>query len=109
MAEPLLNDEIEALEVDLLDEYHNRIGVVPKAEALALAKSRNLDLLIVLPDAMPPVAKIVDYQRYMAEFLKRGRQAATGRAHQGEATDLMSRRRVAGGGQAASDKQQAEP
>lgn len=109
MAEPFLNDQIEAHEVDLLDEHHNRIGVVPKTEALALAKSRNLDLLIVLPDAMPPVAKIVDYQRYMAEFLKRGRQAATGRAHQGEATDLTSKRRLSGGGQAASGNEQAEP
>lgn len=109
MAEPFLNEQIEAHEVDLIDEHHNMIGVVPKAEALAMAKSRNLDLLIVLPDAMPPVAKIVDYQRYMAEFIKRGRQAATHRAHQGEATDLMSRRRLAGGGQAASGGEQAEP
>jgi Translation initiation factor 3 (IF-3) len=109
LAEPLLNDQIEAQEVDLLDEFHNRIGVVPKAEALALARLRNLDLLIVLPDAMPPVAKIVDYQRYMAEFLKRGRQAATGRVHQGEATDLISRRRLSGGGEAASGGEQGQP
>jgi translation initiation factor IF-3 len=96
LAEPFLNDQIEAHEVDLIDEYHNRIGVGPKAEALALARERNLDLLIVEPEAMPPVAKIVNYQRYMAEFLKRGRQTATGRLHQGEVTDLTSRRRAVG-------------
>ncbi len=41
-----------------------QLGVISRAEALALAKEDGLDLIEVSPDTNPPVAKIVDWGKY---------------------------------------------
>lgn len=44
-------------------------------EALAMATSRELDLVEVSPDADPPVCKIIDYGKFRYQQDKRGREA----------------------------------
>ncbi len=46
---------------DLPDES---LGIISREQALAIAKQRNLDLLLISETATPPVCKIVDYGRY---------------------------------------------
>ncbi|PON70446.1 Translation initiation factor [Parasponia andersonii] len=47
--------------VRLIDEQQNMVGVVSKAEALQMADDADLDLVILSPDADPPVVRIMDY------------------------------------------------
>ena len=61
---PPLNERIRDREVRLIDEDGSQLGIVPTREALAAAKEKGLDLLLVQPDANPPVARILDYGRH---------------------------------------------
>lgn len=62
-----VNEWIRVPEVRLVDETGGHHGVVPTAQALALARERGLDLVEVSPLANPPVAKIVNYSKLKYE------------------------------------------
>lgn len=55
----------------VVDEEGKQVGVMPSREALALARSRGLDLVEVSPQASPPVCRIMDYGKYKYEASKR--------------------------------------
>jgi len=46
-----------------------------KSDALALAKERGLDLVVVTEKASPPVARILDYGKYAYQQQKKERRA----------------------------------
>ena len=72
--QPLLNERIRDRELRVIDEDGGQIGIVTRQEALQVARDKGLDLLVVQPDATPPVAKIVDFHRYEFENKKRERE-----------------------------------
>ena len=57
----LLNEGIRAREVRLIDQNGEQLGIKTKTEALEIAARANLDLVLVAPNAKPPVARIMDY------------------------------------------------
>ena len=65
------NQAIRALEVFLIDESGEQIGVISTADALARARDIGLDLVEVNPTATPPVVKIVDYGQLKYEREKK--------------------------------------
>jgi len=56
--------------VRLIDENGKQIGVVSNAEALNLARERELDLVEIVPNARPPVCKIINYDKYRYQKAK---------------------------------------
>ena len=72
---PRINRAIRAPEVRVIDEEGNQLGVLPLGEALELAQSRDLDLVEVAANAVPPVCKLVDFGRFKYEQTKRERDA----------------------------------
>lgn len=60
-----INNRIRVPEVKLIDENGEQLGVVPTPRALAMAQEKDLDLVEVSPTAVPPIAKIMDYGKYM--------------------------------------------
>ena len=70
-----INDEIDDKEIRLIDADGSMMGVVPTAEALELASKKNLDLVKISPNAIPPVCKIVDYNKAMYEKAKKEKEA----------------------------------
>jgi translation initiation factor IF-3 len=70
----LLARRIRASEVRLIDEDGSEMGIFPTRKALNLAKERALDLFLVQPDAIPPVARIMDYGRFKFEQEKKIRE-----------------------------------
>ena len=74
-----VNERIRAREVRLIDENGEMIGVMPPQRALDIARERNLDLVEVSPNAIPPVCKLMDYGRYKYEQAKKENEA---RKHQ---------------------------
>ena len=48
---------------------------MPPPQALALARSKSLDLVEISPTAVPPVCRIMDFGKYQYEQQKRARQA----------------------------------
>ncbi|MEK7603998.1 MAG: translation initiation factor IF-3 [Patescibacteria group bacterium] len=60
-----INNRIRAREVQVIDEKGNQLGTLSIQEALQLAREKNLDLVEVSPQVQPPIAKIMDYGKYM--------------------------------------------
>ena len=70
---PRINRDIRANKVQLIDaEGHNR-GVVDIAEAQQLADEAALDLVEIVPNAEPPVCKILDFGKF--RFLEQKKSA----------------------------------
>ena len=55
------NEEIRDKEVRLISESGEQLGIMSSQEALRLAEERNLDLVKISPNAVPPVCKLMDY------------------------------------------------
>ncbi|MBS7576214.1 MULTISPECIES: translation initiation factor IF-3 [unclassified Enterococcus] len=66
-----INDEIRAREVRLVGAEGEQLGIKPVAEALKIAEQANLDLVLVSPQAKPPVAKILNYGKFKFEQQKK--------------------------------------
>jgi translation initiation factor IF-3 len=77
--ETRVNERIRAREVRLIDEDGQVVGVMPPAQALALARERDVDLVEVSPMAVPPVCRLMDWGRYKYEQSKKENEA---RKHQ---------------------------
>eukprot|EP00897_Mesotaenium_endlicherianum_P000717 jgi/Mesen1/10646/ME000896S10103 len=58
---PLMNEAIRVPQVRLLGADQVMVGVVTRDEALAKAREASLDLVMIAPDAEPPVVRIMDY------------------------------------------------
>jgi len=58
----------------LIDESGTPVGEVDIASALARAEEKELDLVLVAPQAQPPVAKILDYGKFKYELDRRDRK-----------------------------------
>jgi len=66
-----VNSEIRGLtRVQLIDERGRNLGVVSLNEALDRAIGAGYDLVEIVPNAQPPVCKILDYGRYRYEQRK---------------------------------------
>lgn len=70
-----INGEIKDKEVRLIDSNGEQHGVVPIAQACAMAKAQNLDLVKVASKANPPVCKILDYGKYCFEMAKKEKES----------------------------------
>lgn len=55
----------------MISDKGGNLGVMGTREALALAKSQDLDLILVVPNADPPVAKIVEFTKFLYEERKK--------------------------------------
>ncbi len=60
-----VNERIRAEEVRVVDEQGEMIGVMPTTEALEKAKEAGVDLVEISPNAKPPVAKIIDFGKFL--------------------------------------------
>ncbi|KAK1292389.1 hypothetical protein QJS10_CPB17g00173 [Acorus calamus] len=62
---------ISSSSVRLIDAQQTMVGVVSKSEAIQMAEEAEQDLVILSPDADPPVVRIMDYNKYRYEQQKR--------------------------------------
>ena len=70
-----INRQIRAKEVQLIGETGEKLGVMPLNEALEKAEDKNLDLVLVAPNAKPVVCKIMNYGKYKFEQAKKEKEA----------------------------------
>ena len=59
-----MNDDIRVPEVRCNIDGGESLGVISIDEAMDKANELNLDIVLIAPDAKPPVAKIMDYGKY---------------------------------------------
>ncbi|MCL1932228.1 MAG: translation initiation factor IF-3 [Candidatus Azobacteroides sp.] len=68
-----INEKIRAREVRLVGDNVEQ-GVYPIVEALKIAGELNLDLIEISPNAVPPVCRILDYQKFIYQQKKRQKE-----------------------------------
>jgi translation initiation factor IF-3 len=69
-----INQRIFASPLRVLDVEGKQIGVLPKEEALRIAQEQELDLVEIAPAAKPPVAKIIDYNKFLYQLEKKKKE-----------------------------------
>ena len=73
--ENLINDQIRCKEVRVIGTEGNQVGVMGISEARAMAEDAGLDLVLISPNAKPPVCKIIDYGKFRYEESRREKEA----------------------------------
>ena len=69
----LINDEIRASEVRLVGDNVEQ-GIYPIEEALKIAEGLELDLILIAPQAEPPVCRVMDYQKFKFQQRKHAKE-----------------------------------
>ena len=71
----LINEEIKAKEVRVVGEDGESLGIMSSDAALELAYDKGYDLVLMAPQAVPPVCRIMDYGKYRFERDKKEKEA----------------------------------
>lgn len=69
-----INESIRAKELRVMGAEMENYGVLSREEALEKAREVGLDLIEISPNAVPPVAKIMEYGKYLYELKKKQRE-----------------------------------
>jgi len=67
---PVINEHIDASEVRLVLENGDQAGIVSIEVARAASSEEKLDLVLIAPEAEPPVCKIMDYGKHIFDLKK---------------------------------------
>ncbi|KAA6234216.1 translation initiation factor IF-3 [Campylobacter sp. LR264d] len=73
--EALLNEEIRADEIRCIGDDGKVYGIISSDEGLKIANSLGLDLVMIAPDAKPPVCKIMDFGKFRYQQEKKQKEA----------------------------------
>ncbi len=68
------NERIFATTLRVLDSTGTQVGIITKAEALQISHQQGLDLVEIAPTAEPPVAKIIDFKKFLYQEEKKKRE-----------------------------------
>lgn len=68
-----INEEITAKEVRIVGDGIQP-SIVPIEKALQIAQERGLDLVEIVPNAQPPVCKVIDYGKFLYEKKKKEKE-----------------------------------
>jgi len=72
------NYRIQAPTLRVIDSKGKQIGVISKEQAIRLAEEKDSDLVLIAPNAQPPVAKIIDFKKFLYQEEKKLKEARKG-------------------------------
>ena len=78
-----VNNQIRIPEVRVIDENGTQLGVMRTLDALSRAKEHGYDLVEVDPNSKPPLAKIMDYGKYIYQKEKQEKKSRKAEKEQG--------------------------
>ena len=70
-----INEQIRFKEVQVIDEQGQKVGKLPINQALDMAASKDLDLVLVSGNSDNPVCKIMNYGKHKFEQAKREKES----------------------------------
>jgi len=70
----LVNEQIRGKELRVISDTGEQLGIMSSREALAIAEERDLDLVLIAPNAKPPVCKVMNYGKYCFEQAKKAKE-----------------------------------
>lgn len=69
-----VNYSIKSQNVRLIDENGIQIGIKNIKDALQIADSKNLDLVEINSNLIPPICKLIDYDKFLYESKKKDKK-----------------------------------
>ncbi|HEX6127187.1 MAG TPA: translation initiation factor IF-3 [Pyrinomonadaceae bacterium] len=69
------NERIRVPSVRVVTDDGESLGVMDTRDAIQEARRRGMDLVEIAPNAQPPVAKIIDYGKFLYEQKKKAHEA----------------------------------
>ena len=72
----IYNNQIRFDTLRVIDKDRTPLGIMKKAEAIKLAESQDLDLVLIVAKADPPVARVIDLNKYKYEIQKSEKEMA---------------------------------
>ena len=72
----IYNNQIRFDTLRVIDKDRTPLGIMKKAEAIELAESQDLDLVLIVAKADPPVARVIDLNKYKYEIQKSEKEMA---------------------------------
>jgi translation initiation factor IF-3 len=73
--EHLINEDIRAKEVRMVGLEGEQLGIMSSQEALSYAYEKGVDLVLIAPQAVPPVCRAMDYGKFRFESMKKEKEA----------------------------------
>lgn len=73
--ELLINEQIRAKEVRVIDADGEQLGILATKKALDIAYDKGLDLVEIAPTSVPPVCRVMDYGKYRFDREKKEKEA----------------------------------
>ncbi|MBI4270649.1 MAG: translation initiation factor IF-3 [Candidatus Rokubacteria bacterium] len=70
-----INEAIRVREVRVVSADGAQLGIMPTQQALETARTQELDLVEVAPEAQPPVCRIMDFGKYKYTQARRQKEA----------------------------------
>ena len=70
-----INEQIRDKEIRVISDSGEQLGVMSAKEAQTIANNKNLDLVMISPNANPPVCKIMDYGKYKYEQSRKEKES----------------------------------
>lgn len=71
----LVNEEIRLKEIRLVGPGDEQLGIMSSDAALRIAYEKGLDLVLMAPNAVPPVCRIMDYGKFRFDREKKLKDA----------------------------------
>lgn len=71
----IVNEDIREKEVRVIATDGTQLGILATREAQAMADEAELDLVMISPNAKPPVCKIMDLGKFIYEQQKKEKEA----------------------------------
>lgn len=71
----LINEQIKVQQVRVLGSLGEALGIMSTRDAMAKAEQDGLDLVLLSPNANPPVCKIMDYGKHRFDTIKKEKEA----------------------------------
>lgn len=87
------NERIRFPKIRVIDSEGGQLGIITPKEALAVAREKNLDLVLVSETADPPVCKIMDYGKYKYEQDKKQKEAKK-KQHNADVKEVKMRYKI---------------
>jgi len=77
----LVNEQIRAETVRVIDSQGKQVGIMPLPEAIQKAKSLGFDLVEIASKATPPVVKIVDLGKFKYELEHKKKKSPSAKSY----------------------------
>jgi translation initiation factor IF-3 len=91
-----INEQIRVRQVRLIDDEGNQVGIIDTKDAMKMGQEKGLDLVMVSPNTVPPVCRLLDYGRFRFEAQQQEKEARK-KARSQEQKSIKLRVKIGGG------------